>query len=155
MNITNLLVVDDDIAVCRIVQRMLSNEQHTVQISHSVADALEAIGQKSFDLYVLDYKLPDGSGLDVAQRIRVKWGATPIILISGYDPSAVAFEAEKLQISDFLQKPFSRETICNAVKKAIGSRPSNPPPVVVATESERSKTKGSWYRFIKSTPSKS
>ena len=100
---------------------MLSDEQYTVQTSHSVADALGAIEQKPFDVYVMDYKLPDGSGLDVAERIRSKWGATPIILISGYDPSAVALRAEKLRISDFLEKPFSREIICNAVKKAIGS----------------------------------
>ena len=121
MNITNALVVDDDIAVCRILHRMLSDEQVKVQTSQSVADALGAIEQKPFDAYVMDYKLPDGSGLDVAERVRSKWGATPIILISGYDPSAVALRAEKLGISDFLEKPFSRETICNAVKKAIGS----------------------------------
>jgi DNA-binding NtrC family response regulator len=121
MNITNALVVDDDFAVCRILHRMLSEEQYTVQTSQSVADALVAVEQKSFDVYVVDYKLPDGSGLDVAERIRSKWGATPIILISGYDPSAVALRAEKLRVSDFLEKPFSRETICNAVKKAIGS----------------------------------
>jgi DNA-binding NtrC family response regulator len=117
----NVLVVDDDNSVCRIVQRMLSDEQYQVQTSQSVADALGAIEQKPFDAYVMDYKLPDGSGLDVAERIRSKWGATPIILISGYDPSAVALRAEKLHISDFLEKPFSRETICNAMKKAIGS----------------------------------
>jgi DNA-binding NtrC family response regulator len=118
----NVLVVDDDNAVCRIVQRMLSDEQYQVQTSPSVADALRAIEQKPFDAYVMDYKLPDGSGLDVAERIRSKWGATPIIFISGYDSSAVALRAEKLQISDFLEKPFSREMICNAVKKAIGLR---------------------------------
>jgi DNA-binding NtrC family response regulator len=117
----NVLVVDDDNSVCRIVQRMLSEEQYQVQTSQSVADALGAIEQKPFDAYVMDYKLPDGSGLDVAERIRSKWGATPIILISGYDPSAVALRAEKLNISDFLEKPFSRETICNAMKKAIRS----------------------------------
>jgi FixJ family two-component response regulator len=65
-------------------------------------------------------QLADGSGLDVAERIRSKWGATPIILISGYDPAAVALRAEKLSIADFLEKPFSREVICEAVKKAIG-----------------------------------
>jgi DNA-binding NtrC family response regulator len=121
MNITNALVVDDDIAVCRILHRMLSDEQLKVQTSQSVADALAAVEQKPFDFYLMDYKLPDGSGLDVAERVRSKWGATPTILISGYDPSAVALRAEKLGISDFLEKPFSRETICNAVKKAIGS----------------------------------
>jgi DNA-binding NtrC family response regulator len=121
MSIADVLVVDDDIAVCRIVHRMLSDGEYEVQSAHSVADALEAVEQKSFDVYVLDYKLPDGSGLDVAERIRSKWGATPIVLISGYDPSAVALRAEKLGISAFLEKPFSRETICAAVKKAFNS----------------------------------
>jgi hypothetical protein len=44
----------------RILHRMLSNEQFKVQTSHSVADALAAIEQKPFDVYVMDYKLPDG-----------------------------------------------------------------------------------------------
>jgi DNA-binding NtrC family response regulator len=117
----NVLVVDDDNAVCRIVQRMLSDEQYQVQTSQSVAGALLAIEQRAFDAYVMDYKLPDGSGLDVAARIRSKGSEVPIILISGYDPISVASRAKKFHIFDFLQKPFSREMICNAMKKAIGS----------------------------------
>src|SRR6202035_4208019 len=93
--IINVLVVDDDVAVCRIVHRMLADEQYQVQTSQSVADALGAIEQKPFDAYVMDYKLPDGTGLDIAERIRSKWGATPIILMSGYDTSTVASRAEK------------------------------------------------------------
>ena len=110
----------DDVAVCRILHRTLSKE-YKVQTSHSIADALGAIEQKPFDVYLIDYKLPDGSGLDVAERILSKWVPAPIIIISSYHPSAVALRAEKLGISAFLEKPFSRETICNAVKKAIGS----------------------------------
>jgi len=120
MNISNALVVVDDIAVCRILHRMLAEEQYTVQTSQSVADALGIVEQKPFDVYVMDYKLPDGSGLDVAERIRSKGSEAPIILMSGYDANAVTLRAEKLCISDFLEKPFSRETVCNAVKKAIG-----------------------------------
>jgi two-component system, NtrC family, response regulator HydG len=133
MSTTDILVVDDDIALCRIVQRMLSEEKYEVQEANSVADALKAIERKSFDVYLLDYKLPDGSGLDVAERIRSKWGPTPIILMSGYDPSAAALRAEQLSISDFLQKPFSREILCKAVKKAISApnagslSPGDPP----------------------------
>ena len=70
----NVLVVDDDIAVCRILHRMLSDEQYTVETRQSVADAFRAIEQKPFDVYVIDYKLPDGSGFDVAERIRSKRG---------------------------------------------------------------------------------
>src|SRR5271157_2471057 len=120
MNNPTILVVDDDPAVCRILHRMLSDEQYQVHVSQSVADAGTAIEQKLFDAYVLDYKLPDGTGLDIAERIRSKGSQAPIILISGYDPSAVALRAEKLHIFDIIEKPFSREIISNAVKKAIG-----------------------------------
>ena len=64
------------------------------RLSQSVAEAYRAIEQKPFDAYVMDYKLPDGTGLDVAERIRSKGSDAPIILISGYDPSAVALRAE-------------------------------------------------------------
>jgi DNA-binding NtrC family response regulator len=124
MNIAHVLVVDDDIAVCRIVHRMLSGEKYEVRASSSVTNALNVIEQESFDAYVLDYKLPDGSGLVVAARIRAKWGSVPIILMSGYDPSAIALREQQLRITEFLQKPFSRETICEVVQKAIDSSSS-------------------------------
>ena len=71
----------------------------------------------------MDFKLPDGTGLDIAEQVRSKGSDAPIILISGYDPSAVAVRAEKLRISDIIEKPFSRASICDAVKKAIGFSP--------------------------------
>jgi DNA-binding NtrC family response regulator len=116
----SVLVVDDDVAVCRIVHRMLSDEHYQIQLSQSVADALDAIEQKDFDVYILDYKLPDGTGLDVAERIRSKGSESPIILISGYDPQVVGVRADKLRILDIIEKPFARTTICIAMKKAIG-----------------------------------
>jgi two-component system response regulator HydG len=154
MSIADVLVVDDDIAVCRIVHRMLSDGQYEVRAAHSVADALGAVEQKAFDVYVLDYKLPDGSGLDVAEGIRSKRGATPIILISGYDPSTVALRAEKLGISEFLEKPFSREVICAAVKRAFNSpkAPSELSPVAarpISPEMSRPTRTRFWQRPTK------
>jgi DNA-binding NtrC family response regulator len=125
----SILVVDDDMAICQIIQAMLAAEQYRIQVSNSVSDALAAIEQSPFDVYVIDYKLQDGSGLDVAERIRRKWGAVPIILISGYDRSFFASRAENLGITEFIEKPFSRETICTVVKKAIGTGPSTSLPV--------------------------
>jgi DNA-binding NtrC family response regulator len=124
-NIAEILVVDDHSAICRIVQLMLPDELYCVEASHSVADALGVVADKSFDLYVLDYKLLDGSGFDVAERIRSKWGAAPIVLMSGYDSSEFAVRSEKLGISDFLEKPFSQKILCDAVKNAIDSSRAN------------------------------
>ena len=141
-------MVDDDVRICQIVQRMLSNQQCKVQTCQTIADALGAIEKKAFDAYVIDFKLPDGSGLDVAEVIRLKWGATPIILISGYDPAAVALRAEKLAISDFLQKPFSREVIAEAIKKAIGSQKTVPE--VSPVDPQTSSPTGSGWNVLES-----
>jgi response regulator RpfG family c-di-GMP phosphodiesterase len=75
MSIINALVVDDVVAVCRILHRTLSKE-YKVQTSYSVADALGAIEKKPFDVYLIDYKLPDGSGFDVGGRDSVEIGSS-------------------------------------------------------------------------------
>jgi DNA-binding NtrC family response regulator len=120
MNYATVLVVDDEIEVCRILDRMLSIDQCEVQISHSVAEAIAFIEEKLFDLYVVDYKLGDGCGLDIAERIRSKGSEGPIILLSGYIPEEVALRAQTLGIFEIIEKPFSREMIVKAVQKAIG-----------------------------------
>jgi two-component system, NtrC family, response regulator HydG len=119
MSHARVLVVDDEVEVCRILDRMLSNDHCRVQTSHSVADAKAAIEEKLFDLYVVDYKLRDGCGLDIADRIRSKGSQAPIILLSGYVPIEIALRSQKLGILEIIEKPFSREMIVNVVKKAI------------------------------------
>ena len=123
MNNPSVLVVDDDVAVCRILNRMLSDEQYQVQTRQSVGDAVAVIDQKPFDVYVLDYKLTDGTGLDVAERLRSKGSEAPIILISGYGSSDIAARTETLRIFEIIEKPFSRDAICGAVKRSIGIGP--------------------------------
>ena len=65
--------------------------------------------------------------------------------MSGYDSSAVALRAEKLGISEFLEKPFSRQIICEAVKKAIGSPKAAWQSIQV--DSPAASGERSWTRF--------
>jgi DNA-binding NtrC family response regulator len=98
---------------------MLSLEDYEVHTSQSVEEAVTAIKEKSFDAYVLDYRLQDGTGLDVAEQLRSKGSGAPIILVSGYDLSGIASKAETLRIFDIIQKPFSRDELCDALKKSL------------------------------------
>ena len=54
-NHTKVLVVDDDLEVCQILQRMLSDKEFQVQITQSVADAVQAIDERLFDVYLVDF----------------------------------------------------------------------------------------------------
>ena len=124
MSTPSVFVLDDDLAVCRVVNRMLCLEEYEVRTSQSVEEAVTAIEEKRFDAYVLDHRLPDGSGLDVAERLRAKGSGAPIILISGYDSEGIAARAKALRVFDIIQKPFSRDVLCNALKKSIESAPT-------------------------------
>jgi DNA-binding NtrC family response regulator len=131
MSKSSVLVLDDDVAVCRILNRILSEEEYQVSTSQTVKDAVAAIEEKPFDAYVLDFRLPDGSGLDVAQALRSLGSEAPIIFISGYDASAVAEKAKSLRVFDIVEKPFSRDAICDVVKKSLASTKG-----LVSSESE-------------------
>jgi CheY-like chemotaxis protein len=116
-----VLIVDDDAAVCLMLTLMLSAERCEVKTTRSIADALGVIEGNPFDVYVMDLELPDGGGLVLAELLRSNGSKAPIILISGYEPSAAELRVENLQIFGYLQKPFSRAMFCSVMKKAIGS----------------------------------
>jgi DNA-binding NtrC family response regulator len=115
----SVLIVDDDIAVCKILTRILSDANYEVFSSQSVQDASGVIGQRPFDAYVFDYRLMDGTGLEVAEHLRSTGSAAPVILISGYGSDDLAAMAQPLGISQIVSKPFSQQTICSALEKSI------------------------------------
>jgi DNA-binding NtrC family response regulator len=123
MNAQSVLVLDDDVAVCRILSRILSEENYEVDTSLSVEQAVGNLSNKPYDAYVLDYRLQDGTGLDVAERVRDAGSGAPIILISGYGSNDLVTRAAPLRIFDIIQKPFSQESICKTLKRALATEP--------------------------------
>jgi DNA-binding NtrC family response regulator len=119
MNMHRILVLDDDIGVCTVLTRILQDQQYDVYTSQSVISAAETLAERSFDAYLLDYRLADGTGLQVAEKLRQQGSNAPIILISGYGATDIAAKAITLDIFEVLQKPFTRETICNALERAL------------------------------------
>ncbi len=119
MNMHRILVLDDDIGVCTVLTRILQDQQYDVYTSQSVISAAETLTERSFDAYLLDYRLADGTGLQVAEKVRQQGSNAPIILISGYGATDIAAKGDALDIFEVLQKPFTRETICNSLERAL------------------------------------
>jgi DNA-binding NtrC family response regulator len=119
MTTRRILVVDDDIGVCTVLSRILKDQQYDVYISQSVSGAAETLAENSFDAYLLDYRLSDGTGLQVAEKVRQHGSTAPIILISGYGATDIVAKAPELEIFEVLQKPFTRDTVCGALERAL------------------------------------
>jgi len=128
-DVLNVLIIDDEEGMCLGASRALSST--TVFIDdlkimvgfsskavHSYTEYKADIIDKKYDLILLDYKLPDGSGLDILQEINEHSKETLVIMMTAYATFETAVQATKLGAYDFLAKPFTPEELRNSVRKA-------------------------------------
>jgi DNA-binding NtrC family response regulator len=134
-----ILIVDDDPAITDILTKILTDEDYAVEEAVSMATAIAKIKIKPYDLYLIDYKLPDGTGLQIAQHLRSTGSLAPILLISGYQyqPSDLPSQLEELQIPEIIEKPFSKLSVCSAVQKAINASFKTSPSPVPSPDQQR------------------
>ena len=116
-----VLVVDDDPLVRRSCERIL-NKDHDVRLADSGREGLALLEAESFDLALVDLKLPDISGMDILQRAPDSFPETPIIVITGYSTIKSAVDAIKKGAFDYLAKPFSPDELGAAAEKALRER---------------------------------
>src|SRR3981081_3287547 len=73
----SVLIVDDAAAVCKILARILGDENYKVTTSQSVQEAGSLIPNGRFDAYILDYRLVEGNGLGIVEKIRSRGQKEP------------------------------------------------------------------------------
>lgn len=101
----NILVVDDERAICEILKEFLSIFGHTVHSAISGEEALERLKEKSFDVIFLDIRMHGISGLEVLKEVKASRPATKVIMISAYGDDETAQRAKELGADGYVQKP--------------------------------------------------
>ena len=118
------LIVDDDPDTCWALEHVLRKQGLGTRRALSAGQALREIQQRPYRLTLLDAKLPDMDGLELARRIRLIDPGIWIIVVSGYfyQDAPIIQEAQGTRlIQDFVAKPFQHEEIARAVRKALAS----------------------------------
>lgn len=118
MRTRNLLVVDDDRLILATLAAGLRSAGYHVAEARSVADALEAIQHNRPDLALLDIRMGDGSGFDLARRLRAL-GETPFMFLSAYGDDATVDEATELGAVGFLVKPIDISQLVPGIEAAL------------------------------------
>jgi DNA-binding NtrC family response regulator len=118
-----VLVVDDERLVRWSLGQRLSARGWTVTEAGSAAEAINAPAP---DVAILDYKLPDGDGIEVLRRLRHTDPDLPVIMLTAHQDTELIVEAMKAGASDYLTKPFDVDEVVlrvtRAVENARGSR---------------------------------
>lgn len=100
---TNVLYVEDDVFVARMVKKRLENDGFNVTICEDGDDGLEQARTGTFDIVLLDHMLPNKPGLDILRDLGEGF-ETPVIMVSGSSDLAVAVEAMRMGAADYVIK---------------------------------------------------
>jgi two-component system, NtrC family, nitrogen regulation response regulator NtrX len=114
-----ILIVDDEENIGRSLRLILEREGYAVSICGSAAEFQSHPEARRADAFLLDVRLPDGSGIDLLRAIKQGENGSPAIMISGHGTIADAVEATHAGAFDFLEKPLGRDRVLLAIKNAL------------------------------------
>ena len=116
----DILVVDDDRGILETLENVLVKDGHRVHLANLGASALDRLAQSPpVDVAIVDFKLPDISGLDLLTRLKVVSPDTEVILITGYASLATALGAINGQAAAYLVKPLDPDHVLKTVEQAL------------------------------------
>ena len=115
----NILIVDDEASIRKILLEVLAEEGYSATAVDSGEACLDALRKQPCSVVLLDIWLPGADGLDTLQRIREFDNSPEVVMISGHGTIETAVRATKLGAFDFLEKPLSLDRTLIVIKNAV------------------------------------
>ena len=121
-----ILVVDDDPRICKLLVRFLTSEGYKVKTSADGRQMRCALASDSFDLVIMDLKLPGGeNGLTLAQHLRAS-SDIPIIMLTGKSDFVDKVVGLELGADDYVTKPFERRELLARIRSVLRRSKTQP-----------------------------
>jgi len=114
-----VLVVDDDPAVRKSIDRVLTGKGYAVITAETGEEALRKLNEEKYDLVYTDIRMPGMSGLEVAEQVKARKPWTPVVIITGYGTDAAQARAKAAGVSSFVHKPLSPAMIEDSARDAL------------------------------------
>jgi len=115
---TRILLVDDDLKLCRLVRRYLEPLGYTVSLAHNGEDGLRAALDGTFDAIILDVMMPKLDGFEVLKRLRAK-SNVPVLMLTGLGEEADRIVGLEIGADDYLPKTFSTRELLARLRAVI------------------------------------
>ncbi|MDF2431768.1 MAG: two-component system, NtrC family, response regulator HydG [Mucilaginibacter sp.] len=121
-----ILLVEDDLTFSQILQNFLQKNGHEIICASNIKNGLKLWEQDTFDILLLDYRLPDGTGLDVLANVREKGALVPAILMTSFNDVRTAVKAMRLGAFDYITKPVNPEELMMILGAALNEEKPEP-----------------------------
>lgn len=114
-----ILVVEDDQELATLVEKWLRTEHHVVEVTFDGADGLSRVRNYQYDLLVLDWNLPNVSGMDILKSYRGSGGTASVLFLTGNDRIDDVTAGLDSGADDYLKKPFHARELTARVKALL------------------------------------
>lgn len=114
-----ILIVDDQINMCWILSKVLSDAGFSVKSANTAREARSIAGKGGLSAAVIDFRLPDGDGLDLFLDLRERNKGLPCVLITSYGSSKLRQEALERGFDAYFDKPFDNAALVAVFEKAL------------------------------------
>lgn len=118
----HILLVEDDLTYSRIVKSFLEKNGFNVLTAIKVKEAQNFILNNQFDLIIADFRLPDGTGMELLQWSKATYPQTQVILITHYSDIRIAIKAMKLGAFEYITKPINPDELLATVNESLSSK---------------------------------
>jgi DNA-binding NtrC family response regulator len=115
----SVLIIDDESAIRESLHTLLEMEGYDVETAASGREGMARIGERAFDLVLLDLALPDRSGMDILLDLQAQDRQLSVIMITAYGTVENAVKAMQSGAANFIQKPWDNEKLLADVRAAV------------------------------------
>jgi DNA-binding NtrC family response regulator len=119
MKHTRVLIVEDEQLIRWSLKQRFASEGYVADEAETTKEGLRLFGDQTYDLVLLDYKLPDMTGIECLRRIREQDPDVVVIMMTAYGKVETAVEAMKLGAFDFVSKPFQIDELMMLVERGL------------------------------------
>jgi len=115
-----ILVIDDELDMLTLLRMIIEdNTDYEVETTNSPTEGIKLIKEKDFDLVITDLKMPGMDGMELFDEFRDIKPEIPVIIITAYGSPEIAGEALKKGVTDFVTKPFRKDSILFTMKRVL------------------------------------
>lgn len=114
-----ILIIDDDTYICTLLENFLKEKGFHADTAMSGKAGIEKAGKFTYDLILLDYRLPDSEGISVFNEIKKITPGIPVIIITAYGEIRAAVKLMKAGVFNYVTKPLRPEELLNLVSDAL------------------------------------
>jgi two-component system, NtrC family, response regulator HydG len=115
----SILLIEDDLTFSRILDGFLSKKGYQVTTCHKGKEGLKAFESKSYDFILLDYRLPDTTGMDLLLEIKKSNPAVPVVIMTSFSDIRTAVKAIKSGAYEYITKPVNPDELLMILQQAL------------------------------------